>query len=118
MSESFADPVETFGGRTESAAQDAIFDILSDQARCSAIQCLAMGNDAMSLEDLMDTVAVVAQNDSEVTDFDLLGTAIDINGARTTITAVSDNLTGRTSISLPDEDPLSLGRETRGMTDE
>lgn len=56
MSEYFAEPVEIFRGEAESAAQDAVFDVLADQARRAAIECLAMEDGAMSLEDLVDAV--------------------------------------------------------------
>lgn len=76
-------------------------------------QTLSFAPDSNRLLSVFLTAAVANESDREVTVFDPLRDVID--GVRAAINAVSDNPAGRTSISLPGEDPLSLGSETRGV---
>lgn len=62
MSEFSAEPGGDGDAKTEAAARDALFDVLADKQRRTAIEYLAVESGTVSVDDLVDSVIAMADS--------------------------------------------------------
>lgn len=60
MSEPSAESVEGSEAETDAGTRNAVFDVLTDEARCYAIEYLAMETGSVSLDDLVGFVTAAS----------------------------------------------------------